>query len=156
MYDDGFGAGRVVAGVSGSPASLAALRSAVDQARRSGRPLVAVVAWEPPEGEKLYSRRPDREWALHWETEARVTLARAFEDAVGGVPSDIEVALRVVRGRPGPVLVELAAAPGDLLVIGGHRGPVHRHARRHAWCPVLTVPLRKVPRAQLRALLAAP
>ncbi|MER5945728.1 universal stress protein [Streptomyces sp. NPDC001904] len=153
MYDDGFRAGRVVVGVSGSPASLAAVRSAVGQARGSGRALVAVVAWEPPEGEKLYSRWPDRAWARHWHAEARATLARAIEEAVGGLPPDLDVTLRVVRGRPGPVLVGLAAGPDDLLVIGGHRGPVHRYTRRHAWCPILTVPLRKVPRAELRALL---
>ncbi|TGA93813.1 universal stress protein, partial [Streptomyces sp. MZ04] len=51
---------RVVVGVSGSPASLAALRVGVDEARRAGRVLVAVIAWEPPEGEGLYARRPDR------------------------------------------------------------------------------------------------
>ncbi|MFJ4715458.1 universal stress protein [Streptomyces sp. NPDC088785] len=149
MHDDGDRAGRVVVGVSGSPASLAAVRCAVDQARRSDRPLFAVVAWEPPEGEKLYARVRAR----RWHADARATLARAFADAVGGAPPGLDVTLRVVRGRAGPVLVGLAAGPDDLLVIGGHRGPVHRHVRRRAWCPVLTVPLRKVPRAELRALL---
>ncbi|MBO1331272.1 universal stress protein [Streptomyces sp. VRA16 Mangrove soil] len=153
MYDDGPRAGRVVVGVNGSPASLAALRSAVDQARRTHRPLVAAIAWQPPEGEGLYSRWPDRQWARHWYGEARATLTGAFEAALGGLPSDVDATLRVVRGKPGPVLVGLTSGPDDLLVVGGHRGAVHRHVRRHSLCPVLTVPVRKVNKAELRALL---
>ncbi|NEB79915.1 universal stress protein, partial [Streptomyces sp. SID14478] len=50
----------------------------------------------------------------------------------------------------------LAAGPDDLLVIGvrprrWHHRPVHRHVRRHARCPVLTVPLRSA-RRDFRAL----
>ncbi|MCX4420352.1 hypothetical protein [Streptomyces mirabilis] len=52
-------AGQVVVGVSGSLAGLAALRTAVRAARSSGRVLVAVLAWEPPEGEVLHARNPD-------------------------------------------------------------------------------------------------
>ncbi|MYT71717.1 MULTISPECIES: universal stress protein [unclassified Streptomyces] len=83
MYDDGFRAGRVVVGVSGSPASLAAVRSAVDQARGSGRPLLAVVAWEPPEGEKLYSRWPDRIAAVPVRKVPRAELRALLRPARG-------------------------------------------------------------------------
>ncbi|MEB8342254.1 universal stress protein [Streptomyces endophyticus] len=206
--------GRVVVGVGGSPASLAALRSAVAEARRSDRPLVAVLAWEPPEGEAMYRRWPDAAWARHWYEEARARLAAAFEEALGGLPpdlgpvwsspacpdcpgthargvvvglrrsastpssalrshapgqsgprfarrqensiQDLDVTLRAVRSRPGPALVELAARPDDLLVIGVRprslRRAAHRHVRRHAVCPVLTVPVRPLQRAELRAL----
>ncbi|WP_306316206.1 MULTISPECIES: universal stress protein [unclassified Streptomyces] len=156
MVDDERGGGRVVVGVGGSPASLAAVRSAVAEARRSGRPLVAVTAWEPPEGEALYRRWPDSGWARHWHAEARARLAGAFEEALGGLPADLDVTLRVVRDRPGPALVELADRPDDLLVVGVRPRSLvraaHRHVRRHAVCPVLSVPVRPLQRAELRAL----
>jgi hypothetical protein len=55
----------------------------------------------------------------------------------------------VVRGKAGPVLVDFADQPGDLLVVGcGGRnwlhnclnGSVTRYCIAHAHCPVLTVP----------------
>ncbi|MFF4136325.1 universal stress protein [Streptomyces mirabilis] len=42
---------RVVAGVSGSPGSLAALRRAAAEARRGGAELLVVIAWEAPGGD---------------------------------------------------------------------------------------------------------
>ncbi|MGY0490921.1 universal stress protein [Streptomyces sp. WG-D5] len=154
--DDERSGGRVVVGVSGSPASLAAVRSAVAEARRSGRPLVAVTAWEPPEGEATYRRWPDADWARHWHGRARARLAGAFEEALGGVPADLDVTPRVVRSRPGPALLEFASRPDDLLVLGVRPRSLvraaHRHVRRHTVCPVLTVPVRPLQRAELRAL----
>ncbi|MZD07487.1 universal stress protein [Streptomyces sp. SID5785] len=161
---DGGGAaarsGRVVVGVGGSPASLGALRLAVAHARRSGRDLVAVLAWEPPEGEGLYLRRPDPQWARFWYEEARGALARAVEQALGGVPADLRVELRVVRARADRALLDLAGRPDDLIVVGARprrfrRGRVERALRRSAGCPVLTVPLRGALRGDLRALRRA-
>ncbi|MGW7082323.1 universal stress protein [Streptomyces sp. NPDC054871] len=112
---------RFVVGVSGSPASLAALRVGVEEARRGGRVLVAVIAWEPPEGEGLYARRPDRAWARHWEAVARERLDQAFEEALGGAPEGVVVERWVVRGKAGPAVCDLAAAGSadDLVVLGG-------------------------------------
>jgi hypothetical protein len=65
------------------------------------------------------------------------------------VPGDLCVAALVERGETGPVLVDVADQPDDLLVIGtGRRSPVGRALRRsvgryclaHAKCPVLAVP----------------
>lgn len=148
-------AGRVVVGVSGSSASLAALRVAAEEARRSGRTLVAVVAWEPPEGEALYARNPDRVWARHWRDEARGRLERAFGDVFGGTPPGLAVERRVVRGRAARVLCELAAGEGDLVVVGARsarRGRVRRHVLGHAACAVMTVPAPSLPRGVRRAL----
>lgn len=79
---------RVVVGVSGSPGSLAALRAGAREAWVSGRELVAVVAWSPPEGEGMFARFPDRAWAALWEAEAAATLDRAFRPGRGaGRPS---------------------------------------------------------------------
>ncbi|MFI7007590.1 universal stress protein [Streptomyces sp. NPDC050145] len=152
--------GRVVVGVGGSAASLGALRVAAAEAGRSGRALVVVLAWEPPEGEGLYRRWPDPQWARHWYGEARRELARAVSRALGGVPEGLDVELRVVRERPAPALLSFADQPDDLLVVGVRprrlrRGRVVRGVRRGAVCPVLTVPLRVVPRAELRALRRA-
>ncbi|GAA2348998.1 universal stress protein [Streptomyces kunmingensis] len=154
MYEEERGPGRVVAGVGGSPASRAALRSAADEARRSARPLVAVLAWEPPEGEAMYRRRPDAQWARHWCAAAREELTRAVAETLGPSPRGLDLSLRVVRDRPGPALLALASRPGDLLVIGvrGRRAAVHRYVRRHALCPVLSVPVRSVRRAERRTL----
>lgn len=148
----------VVVGVSGSLASLAALRVGAEQARRGGRVLVAVLAWEPPEGEGLYLRHPDPAWARHWYVEARGRLDRAFDEVFGGSPRGVVVERRVVRGRPGRVLCDVAALHADaLLVIGArshrHRASrTHRYVHTHAACAVLTVPAPRVPRGMRRTL----
>ncbi|MFH8612101.1 universal stress protein [Streptomyces sp. NPDC018029] len=151
------GAGRVVVGVSGSLASLAALRAGAAEARRTGQVLVAVLAWEPPEGEALYLRHPDREWARHWWTEAKARLDRAFDEAFGGTPPGVVVERRVIRDHPGRALCEAATHPDDLLVLGArphrHITPrTHRHVRAHASCAVLTVRPPALPKALRRTL----
>jgi hypothetical protein len=76
-------------------------------------------------------------------------MGEAFDAAFGGMPDDIPVRTLVVRARPGPLLVELADQPDDLLVVGyGGRsqlgravhGSVTRHCLARATCPVLAVP----------------
>ncbi|MDV5143689.1 universal stress protein [Streptomyces sp. SBC-4] len=141
---------RVVVGVSGSLASLAALRYATALARRESVPLLAVLAWEPPEGEGLYARRPDREWARLWGEAARDRLRSAFADALGAAPEDLAVERRIVRDAPAAALRAAADRPGDLLVVGAAsrrgrlarlgRRPVLRALQDRAACPVLTVP----------------
>ncbi|MFJ2769077.1 universal stress protein [Streptomyces sp. NPDC087300] len=154
----GGAAGRVIVGVSGSLASLAALRAGAAEAERGGLRLVAVVAWEPPEGEALYLRHPDPEWARHWQGEARARLDRAFDQVFGGAPAGIGTVERlVVRDRPGRALCALASRPDDLLVLGARQGRargtrIHRHVRAHAGCAVLTVPAPPVPKGLRRAL----
>ncbi|QEU90838.1 universal stress protein [Streptomyces kanamyceticus] len=150
--------GCVIVGVSGSLASLAALRAGAEEARRGGRRLVAVIAWEPPEGEAMYLRHPDRAWALHWQGQARARLDRAFESVFGGLPTGIgTVERRVVRARPGRALCELAGHPDDLVVLGARPGRrrasrIHRHVTAHAGCAVLTVPAPAVPKGLRKAL----
>ncbi|MFE6487388.1 universal stress protein [Streptomyces sp. NPDC057757] len=157
--DGDVGGGRVVVGVSGSLASLAALRAAAGAARESGRTLVAVLAWEPPEGEALYARNPDGAWAAVCEREARARLDRAFDEVFGGTPPGVAVRRRVIRDRPDRALCAVASAPADLLVLGtrtgGHRAPVRRRVLAHARCPVLTVPAPVFPRRERRALRRA-
>jgi len=140
---------RVIAGVSGSVRSLAALRAAVTEARISGAPLQAVLAWAPVGGELAYARAPCAALLEQWEQAACQRLLDAFDKAFGGMPRDVEISAAVVRAAPGPALVELAGRPDDLLVVGyGGRGwlgrathgAVTRYCIAHARCPVLTVP----------------
>ncbi|MER5664321.1 universal stress protein [Streptomyces mirabilis] len=152
-------AGQVVVGVSGSLAGLAALRTAARAARDSGRALVAVLAWEPPEGEVLYVRNPDSVWAARCAREAAARLDRAFEEAFGGTPSQVTVVRKVVRARPDRALCRLAAHPDDLLVLGARAGArraaVRRQVSAHARCPVLTVPAPAFARRERRVLCRA-
>ncbi|MGP3975314.1 universal stress protein [Streptomyces sp. 8N114] len=152
--DDAAHEGRLIVGVSGSLASLAALRAAAREARTSGRPLLAVLAWEPPEGEAGYMLRPDRVWAENWRREARARLDRAFEEAFGGDPPGVvAVERRLVRDRPWRALCRTADRGDDRLVIGTRvpRRGLFRYGRTRrlvlarASCPVLTVPAPRFP-----------
>lgn len=116
---------RVVVGVDGSPASVGALRYGAQEAVLSGAALWLVQAL-PPGGEAVYVTRP-ASVAL---CEARGDLARARlraarDQALSGFEDSPEVVTRVVRGRPGAVLVAGADQEGDLLVLGSDaRGPL--------------------------------
>ncbi|MEV5974061.1 universal stress protein [Streptomyces sp. NPDC051921] len=153
---------RIVVGVSGSLASLAALRRATALARRDGAGLLAVLAWEPPEGEALHARMPDRAWARTWADDARLRLAQAFDDALGGVPPGVPVERRIVRDAPAAALVAAADEPGDLLVLGvtrargrfgrPRRRPVLRAVMEGAEGPVVVVPGPVLRRGEARVL----
>jgi nucleotide-binding universal stress UspA family protein len=140
---------RIVVGVHGSLGSLQALRYAAEEARARKVPLVPVIAWIPPGGEMAERRAPSAYLRRIWGEAAGKRLLDAFEAGLGGVPDDIEVEPCVERGETGPVLVDIAGQPGDLLVIGtGRRSLVGRALRKsvgryclaHAKCPVLAVP----------------
>jgi nucleotide-binding universal stress UspA family protein len=140
---------RVVVGVSGSLGSLQALRRAADEARAREATLVAVIAWIPPGGDFAERSHPSPYLRQIWRDAAKQRLADAFDAGLGGLPDDVAVLARIDRGEPGPVLVDVAGSPDDLLVIGtGRRSPVGRALRKsigryclaHAKCPVLAVP----------------
>src|SRR5690348_13374661 len=112
------GSRRVIAGVSGSLRSLGALRAAAAEARSAGAALLAVLAWAPVGGEIAYLRAPCPLLLRLWEQEACERLRDAFDQAFGDLPNDVAVRQLVVRGAPGPALVELAGQRDDLLVVG--------------------------------------
>ncbi len=136
---------RVVVGVSGSVANLAALHAAVTLARDLDIPLVAVLAWAPAGGELAYHRAPCPLLLRVWERAAWDRLRTAFDDAFGGLLDDGDIEQIVVRCGPGPALVQLADRPTDLLVVGvarsrwRWRGAVTRYCLRHARCSTLAV-----------------
>ena len=140
---------RIVVGVHGSLGSLQALRWAAEEARGRHAPLAAVIAWVPPGGDFAERSHPSPYLRRFWREAAGARLTEAFDECFGGLPDDVAVRVRVERGEAGPVLVDVADQPGDLLVIGtGRRNPVSRALRRsvgryclaHARCPVLAVP----------------
>jgi nucleotide-binding universal stress UspA family protein len=140
---------RIVVGVHGSLGSLQALRWAAAEASDRHVTLVPVIAWVPPGGDLSERSHPSPHLRRIWTSAARGRLAAAFEEGLGGLPPGLRVEGRVERGETGPVLVDVASEPGDLLVIGsGRRNPVSRALRRsvgryclaHARCPVIAVP----------------
>ncbi|MBV9025353.1 MAG: universal stress protein [Streptomycetaceae bacterium] len=141
---------RVIVGVSGSLSSLAALHHAMDEARRTDALLVAVLAWTPPGGEAAYRRSPYPPLLKQEEKAATQQLDTAFEQAFGGYPDDVRIRSLTVRGEPGPVLVDVADRPDDVLVVStgrrGNRlqrllhGSVTRYCMAHARCVVTAVP----------------
>lgn len=147
---------RVVAGVSGSAGSRAALRRAAAEARTRRAELWAVLAWQPPGGDVRGQRVPvsplecgDLEYG-DWERLARTTLLTTLHEVFPAGPGP-GVPLRAVlaRGTPGRALAGAADREDDLLVVGaGHRGRLHRalypsvsrYCLAHSGCPVLAVP----------------
>lgn len=140
---------RIVVGVSGSLGNLQALRFATQEARQRDVPLVPILAWTPPGGEMADRRYPSADLREIWRDAAWKRLWTAFDEALGGVPDDLRVDPKVIRGDAGAVLVDLTDAESDLLVIGtGRRGWLRRvlnksagrYCLAHAHCPVLAVP----------------
>jgi nucleotide-binding universal stress UspA family protein len=140
---------RIIVGVHGSLGNLQALRYAADEARERNVPLLAVTAWVPPGGDMAERRHSSPYLRKIWRDAAWERLWAAFDAGLGGVPADLTVEPHVARGETGPVLVDAASQPDDLLIIGtGRRAgmgrvlhrSVSRYCLAHARCPVLAVP----------------
>ena len=137
-------AGRqVVVGIDGSPAALAALAWAAQQAELTGATLLVLAVWEWPRSYDGLDPLPD---ATTYDPAA--DAQRLVEQAVAGIQRDyrtLTITTQVVEGQPGPVLVE-AARGAEVLVVGsrGHGefigmllGSVSEYCVTHAHCPVL-------------------
>jgi nucleotide-binding universal stress UspA family protein len=139
---------RVVAGVDGSPASVAVVEAAYGEALRRGAVLEIVHVWSfpvyvtgfappvpmPPE---VYSNAA---------AEAKAVLDRALAHMPAG--SDVPVTGKLVEGHPSRVLIDYSNG-AELLVVGrrGHSriaelliGSTSRACVEHAKCAVLVVP----------------
>jgi nucleotide-binding universal stress UspA family protein len=143
--DQGGHAPRIVAGVDGSPSSLAALRWAVGQARRTGGTVDAVIAWQFPATGNFGWAPVSAIDDLDFESIAKHTL----EQAIGGLGEQSGVTIRpvVMQGLPAQVLLDMSEG-ADLLVVGsrGHGGfadallgSVSQHCVHHAPCPVVVM-----------------
>jgi len=139
---------RVVVGVDGSHASVAALQWAAEHAVAVGAPLVAVLAWQlttlsAPEA-------PRADWSVPpisvWEDEAR----RLLDTTVQTLGSDrVAAVTQVALHRPATAGLLETVGPDDLLVLGERGrggfarlllGSVSRQCAEHAPCPVVVVP----------------
>ena len=128
---DGYLGPRVVVGVDGSVSGLAALRFAVDEARRRGLPLHAVRA------------QSFLDLGDHSQIDA------VFAQAFGGLPHGVEVHREILPAPAATALAGRAGRPGDVLIVGTRgrgwwrsllTGSVSRASLRTARCPVLIVP----------------
>ena len=131
---------KIVAGIDGSPSSLAALEWAARQADLTGSDLVVVGAWHLPSIYALAGISDDYDPA----SDMRRLLDHWLPEIQHGHHT-LRVTGQVIEGYPGPVLVD-ASLDADLLVVGsrGHRefaeillGSVGMHCATHAHCPVL-------------------
>lgn len=151
--------GRIIVGVDDSPGGMAALRLALKQARSSHAQLVAVRAWAPglPRHGGLRRRRlgpVHPHVVLQWQPTmqdqaAKDFVSRCLADAAGGKPRDVDLSVRTPEGEPGAALTGIAAANGDVIVVGQEphltvrravHGSVGHYCRGHARCPVVVVP----------------
>ena len=130
----------ILVGVSGSPASAAALRWAEDEAERRHGELKIVLIWQP-ERRASYARPPQLADGHAGQEHARRELADTIRAVLGQRPLH-DATTVVVEGRAERELVAESAG-ADLLVLGsGSRmsiGPVVRTCLSHAHCPVVVV-----------------
>jgi nucleotide-binding universal stress UspA family protein len=136
----------ILVGVSGSPASLAALRWAGDEAERRECQLRILLIWER-EQRASYARqvglgdltdRPATAWRV---------LTTAVHAVLGPGPWR-NTTVEAVEGDAERALVA-ASADADLLVLGsgaaGVIGPIVRTCLTEAYCPVVVVGRRATP-----------
>lgn len=133
----------IVVGVDGSPASVTALRWALDQARLTGTGIHAVTAWEFP---PVWGWGPPAVPQVDMDVSAKQILDTALDEAYGDDPG-VPLRRSVVSGHPAQVLLD-AAREAPLLVVGsrGHGGfagtllgSVSQRCAQHARCPVVIV-----------------
>ena|SRR5665213_134873 len=133
---------RIVVGIDGSTASLAALDWAVRQAELTGSSLEIVAVWEWPNSFG---------WAIIPDNfNPAVDTQIGFEPILTSLRAahpELEVQLKVIEGHPAQVLVEESRG-ASLLVVGsrGHGtfvgmliGSTSAHCTATAACPVVVI-----------------
>jgi nucleotide-binding universal stress UspA family protein len=130
---------KIIVGVDGSEASVAALRTAVALAGPLEATVEAWACWDVPPGFGLYLVVG----VEGFEDAAEQSLEQALTAAFGPErPSNLQT--RLVRGKPSELLVE-GSRNASFLVVGrrGHGGfvlgSVSSACVSHAHCPVLVV-----------------
>jgi nucleotide-binding universal stress UspA family protein len=137
---------RIVVGVNGSLNSLVALQRACDEARLTGRRLLAVLVWHSSKTDSPAGS--DRLHLKGTRTVAMRLLRDILNDVFVATDDHIDIGGLVISGAAGRTLVQIANRETDLLVVGGGhhskfrrwRSPVAHYCLSNATCPVLTVP----------------
>ena len=136
-------ADRVVVGVDGSDASMAALDAAFEVASSRQRALAVVHAWG---GAFLYRDLTSYQVLLETSDEHERIVAESLAGFSEKYP-DVTVTVHQDEGEPGRTLVQ-ASRDADLVVVGSRGrgdaaatlfGSVSRHVVEHAHCPVFVV-----------------
>lgn len=135
---------RIVVGVDGSEGARRALRWALDEARRWGASVEAVMAWD-----YLSQRHPaSAAFDPAYDQDAAKAFLHEEVTSVAGPAPDVEVRSLAVLDHPASALL-VTAKGADLLVVGarglgGFRGlllgSVSQQCAEHARCPVVVVP----------------
>jgi nucleotide-binding universal stress UspA family protein len=134
----------VVAGVDGSPGSVAALRVAAEEARLRNARLRVVMAWQLTWPE-LAIETPRVLQQVQERARAQLDAALA---ALDSSDAGLEIDADLVSGHPVTVLIE-ATEDATMLVVGTRGtsgvvgtvvGSVAHALIHHAHCPVLVVP----------------
>ncbi len=137
----------IVAAITSEPSSAHVLRTAFEQARATGTPVIAVRAVEPVGAWSDDLPMPPE--VFEWE---RVDAERECTAEVGRWSvefPDVQVELRVISGTPSHALLP-SAADAQLVVVAARRagelihprlGATARTMLAHASCPVLVVPV---------------
>ena len=129
---------RIIVAVDGSDASIAALRVARAMAEPLSATVEAWACWDVPAGYGVYLAVGIEGFKFAAHEVLQQSLADAFEE----LPPFVHA--RLVRGKPGPLLID-ASRNASLLIVGrrGHGsfilGSVSSACVSHAHCPVLVV-----------------
>jgi nucleotide-binding universal stress UspA family protein len=138
---------RIVVGVDTSDGSRAALRWALQEAKRSGAEVEAVMAYDFGLAWIDVGSGYQAQWIQHAADTAKAHL-HAFLEESAPEPDGVVVNPVVVEGAPADVLTELARN-ADLLVVGTRGrggftglllGSVSQRCAQRAPCPVVVVP----------------
>ena len=147
----------IVVGVTGSRASMAALRWAADEAARRHARLSVVCAWDPSLRPAHYANNSEGQLELDTRAALHGGVAAAIQTAFGPAPP-ASIGTEFAEGIPERVLVSRSATAA-LLVLGTARprdaaglsvGPVIRTCLSRSWCPVVVVSAAGAPEAAER------
>jgi nucleotide-binding universal stress UspA family protein len=137
--------GRVVVGIDGKPASVAALAWAAAEAAARQVGLDAVLAWHPP-ALGLTDDGPGAVDPFPFRADAQRILDGAI-DLLGARIAGLDVRATAVEGRAAATLIEHTRGAAMLVVgtrgrsvLGLSLGSVSRQCAAHAHCPVVVVP----------------
>lgn len=145
---------KITVGVDSSEDAETALTWAIAAAGKTNATVEAVATWQMPLISKLPKRIEGLPTPEFMSAQATTTLAKTVEHATGQTACSVSIQQRIIKGKPGPTLVD-AAATSDLLVVGrtgyGTRhgiarfaeltlGSTAKHCLNNSPVPIATIP----------------